>query len=265
VADGRTTWWGKDGRWWGRERVVLLGQEFGCEGPAVLDWLSCEAQLQRDGGAVKTGYAAVAHGCFASVERVRAVVVRAAEIGALDDFVEHGLTFTARVSGWVADQAAIRAAERQAKKRAQDHEDNHGESRSVTVRHAESPTRPDQTSTTNEDKSSPSEIDELFAYWQQQCGHPNATLSAERRRKIAGRLREGFKPQQIREAIDGAARGAFVNETGRRFDDIELICRNASKLESFIGRPAAKAAKGTERDERRARGAAALEMLRGAV
>jgi hypothetical protein len=79
------------------------------------------------------------------------------------------------------------------------------------------------------------QISELFAYWQQQCGHPHATLSSERRRKIAGRLREGKTPQQIREAIDGAAAGA-VKVGGKRFDDIELICRNASKLESFIGR-----------------------------
>jgi hypothetical protein len=78
-------------------------------------------------------------------------------------------------------------------------------------------------------------VSELFAYWQERCGHPNAMLSAERRRKIAGRLREGFKPQQVREAIDGARIGAVV--TGKkRFDDIELICRSASKLESFIGR-----------------------------
>lgn len=78
-------------------------------------------------------------------------------------------------------------------------------------------------------------ICELFAYWQERCGHPNAQLSPERRRKIVARLREGITPQQVREAIDGAAVGAAVKGK-KRFDDIELICRSAAKLESFIGR-----------------------------
>jgi len=97
-------------------------------------------------------------------------------------------------------------------------------------------------------------VRELFAYWQEQCGHPQAKLSPERRGKIEGRLREGFTAPQIQEAIDGAARGAFVNEAGKRFDDIELICRNATKLESFIGRPAAAARRESPSDLLRAMG-----------
>jgi hypothetical protein len=109
------------------------------------------------------------------------------------------------------------------------------------------------------------EIGELFAYWQRQCGHPDAKLGADRRRKIAARLREGFTAEQIRQAIDGAARGAFVNEAGRRFDDIELICRNATKLESFIGRPAATKPAKDERQERRRRQADAIRALQGGM
>ena len=77
---------------------------------------------------------------------------------------------------------------------------------------------------------------ECFAYWQERCRHPTAKLTAERRRKIEARLREGYTVDDIRRAIDGAAKAAFVNDHGRRFDDIELICRSGSKLEGFMGR-----------------------------
>lgn len=77
---------------------------------------------------------------------------------------------------------------------------------------------------------------ELFAYWQERCRHPQAKPTRDRLRKVVARLREGYTPEQIREAIDGAAVAAFVDEKGKRFDDLELICRNGSKLESFIER-----------------------------
>lgn len=92
-------------------------------------------------------------------------------------------------------------------------------------------------STEGDGKLDTREIGELFAYWQQQCGHPQAKLSPQRRGRIAARLREGFTPEQLREAIDGAAKAAFVNEaTGTRYDDCELIFRNASKVDLNIGR-----------------------------
>jgi hypothetical protein len=112
-------------------------------------------------------------------------------------------------------------------------------------------------------------VSELFAYWQQQCGHPHAMLSTERRRKIAGRLREGITPQQVREAIEGARIGAVVSGK-KRFDDIELICRNAAKLESFIGREGppvddggANGAKAAQRAVNEKRAAALRELAAG--
>jgi hypothetical protein len=75
-----------------------------------------------------------------------------------------------------------------------------------------------------------------FEYWQARCNHPNAKPTAERVRKIEARYAEGYTSEQVRSAIDGAARGAYVDDSGKRFDDIELICRSGSKLESFIQR-----------------------------
>jgi hypothetical protein len=79
-------------------------------------------------------------------------------------------------------------------------------------------------------------IEGIFAYWQQRCGHPDAKLSPDRRCKIKARLTEGRTVEEVRRAIDGAARAAHTSDAGQRFDDIELICRNGSKLELFMRR-----------------------------
>jgi hypothetical protein len=101
---------------------------------------------------------------------------------------------------------------------------------------------PSQASNSNAELRSA--VIEVFAYWQDRCGHQQAALSPDRRGKIETRLREraklgGGMPQaiaDIRLAIDGAALAAFVDERGKRHDDIELICRKGSKLEDFMGR-----------------------------
>ncbi len=117
MSDGRTVWWPKDSAWWRREHVVELGEEFGADGPAVLDWLSCEAKAQNDGGSVKSGCRSVARGCFVDVVTVSHVLSRAVQIGALDDYQEQDGRFVCRISGWQADQERGRAAVRQAAKR----------------------------------------------------------------------------------------------------------------------------------------------------
>ncbi len=102
---------------------------------------------------------------------------------------------------------------------------------------------------------------ELFEYWREKCGHPAAKLTAERRRKIVARLHEGYSPERVREGIDGAARSPFVNDQGHRFDDIELICRNGTKLEQFAGRLASPT--GRSKGERATDRLAAIRALEG--
>lgn len=82
----------------------------------------------------------------------------------------------------------------------------------------------------------PDLVKDLFEYWQRTCEHPTAKATRDRTSKISARLREGYAPEQIRKGIDGARRDPFVNDAGKRFDDIELICRTGSKLEGFIER-----------------------------
>ena len=79
----------------------------------------------------------------------------------------------------------------------------------------------------------------MFEFWVEACrpsSTPQPKLTDERRAKLKARLREGYTTDQIRQAITGAAVGAFVDESGKRHDDLTLICRNGSKLEDFIGR-----------------------------
>jgi hypothetical protein len=137
---GRTTWWGKDAAWHRRELVVELGEEFGAEGPMVLDVLSAWAQEQRDAGAVRGGFRTLARESFVTVCHAQSIVARAAEIGALDDLKidEDGRRFECRVSGWHSDQQRARAAARQAAKRNQTEETTVTDRDIVTPRHGAS-------------------------------------------------------------------------------------------------------------------------------
>lgn len=81
------------------------------------------------------------------------------------------------------------------------------------------------------------QIQEVFLYWQTALNHPKAVLTTERKRKIAGRLRD-YSVEQVKQAIDGCKRSPYhqgENDTGAIYDDIELICRNGVKTEQFIG------------------------------
>jgi hypothetical protein len=80
-------------------------------------------------------------------------------------------------------------------------------------------------------------ISAIFDYWRLQCrkGRKSVKLGDKRRAAVKGRLRDGYTPKQIRIAIDGAVVGAFEKD-GRRFDDLELICRDEVTLERFIAR-----------------------------
>ena len=134
MSDGRTVWWPKDAAWWRREHVVALGEEFGPAGPAVVDWLTCEAKAQNDGGWVKAGVRSCARGAFVDVDVVGAVLARAAALGALDDYELAGGRVSARISGWAQDNERGRAAFRKAQQRERD---RHDPSQPVTDGHDE--------------------------------------------------------------------------------------------------------------------------------
>jgi len=69
--------------------------------------------------------------------------------------------------------------------------------------------------------------------------NPKVTKFApKRRRKILARFKEGYTQENIIQAICGCSGSAWNmgdNDQHKKFDDLELICRDGVKLEGFMG------------------------------
>ena len=57
-------------------------------------------------------------------------------------------------------------------------------------------------------------------------------MSDKRKTKIQARLKEGYEVDQIKKGIIGCSKSDYHVEN--KYTDIELICRDASKLDRFI-------------------------------
>lgn len=67
--------------------------------------------------------------------------------------------------------------------------------------------------------------------------HPRPKTNSKEWRAIAARLKEGYSVADICRAIDGCHKSSWhqgYNDAGKRYDSLELICRDASKINSFI-------------------------------
>lgn len=86
-------------------------------------------------------------------------------------------------------------------------------------------------------RSEAARVSEVFDFWKTEMQHPGAQLSPERRKKIQQRLTDSTV-EEVKTAVQGCKLSDFHmgREPGKSkvFDDIELICRNRSKLEDFI-------------------------------
>lgn len=131
MSDGRTSWWAKDAAWWRREPVVELLEEVGLAGPAIVDWLACEAKAQNAGGVVKAGERTIARALGLDLVTVGHALSRAVTVGLLDDMERSERTFTCRISGWKSEQERALATRRKALQR-EKIEPCHGVSRPVT-------------------------------------------------------------------------------------------------------------------------------------
>ncbi len=94
------------------------------------------------------------------------------------------------------------------------------------------------TSSSTSSKPDPSrsdEVKEVVNYWRLAL-HPRAKWSDKRARKVAARLKEGYSVADLKQAVEGAVANAHVSEKGERYDDLELICRDATKVDLFMSR-----------------------------
>lgn len=81
------------------------------------------------------------------------------------------------------------------------------------------------------------QIAEIFEFWKAEMNHSRARLDQKRRRKIQDRLKDGYTPDDIKDAIRGCKQSPFhqgQNENGTKYDDICLICRDAEHIDRFI-------------------------------
>lgn len=86
------------------------------------------------------------------------------------------------------------------------------------------------------------EVEGVFNFWVDTLGKRKGTkLGPKRRRNVEARLREGFSPRELCEAIVGVTLSPHhmgdndrgPNGTGKPFNDLELICREPEKVEDF--------------------------------
>ncbi|WP_407493696.1 DUF1376 domain-containing protein [Acinetobacter baumannii] len=78
------------------------------------------------------------------------------------------------------------------------------------------------------------EIQEIFEFWKTTFNKNSRTvLDNKRKTKIQARLKEGYTVQDIKLAITNCSKSEYHLQNN--FTDIELICREATKLDRFIG------------------------------
>lgn len=92
-------------------------------------------------------------------------------------------------------------------------------------------------STPSTSKVDSDDVRKVFEHWRTKLGHERAVLDDKRRRKIVAALKSHGLGVALR-AIDGCAESDFhmgrdERSNGKRYDDLELILRNASKIETF--------------------------------
>ena len=91
----------------------------------------------------------------------------------------------------------------------------------------------------------PSPAMQVFERWKQKLDHPKAVLDEKRLKAINARLRNGYSVEDLFAAIDGLTRSSHHmgrNDRGQVYDDIELVCRDAAHVESFIAKAAQSSA-----------------------
>ena len=82
------------------------------------------------------------------------------------------------------------------------------------------------------------EADDIFSFWCQVMEKStSAKFTVKRKRAVTARLTEGYTVDDIKLAITGCKESPFHqgdNKTNTVYDDLELICRDGGKLESFM-------------------------------
>jgi ATP-dependent exoDNAse (exonuclease V) alpha subunit len=79
------------------------------------------------------------------------------------------------------------------------------------------------------------DIVEIFTFWQKECGHLKTRMTSDRVTKIRARLREGYTKDELKQAINGAARNPWKID-GRVYDDIASIFKSGRAVDDMKAR-----------------------------
>mgnify|MGYP007037526168 FL=1 len=80
---------------------------------------------------------------------------------------------------------------------------------------------------------------EVFSFWVETFGKSSSTIfGTKRKRAVLNRLKGGYEVEQLKDAIRGCKASPYHqghNSRGTVYDDLELICRDETKVDNFIG------------------------------
>ena len=77
----------------------------------------------------------------------------------------------------------------------------------------------------------------VYRHWQEVMDLPQSRLTDKRRRAVVARFKEGYSVRELKEAIDGCSVTPWNmgdNPRDRKYNDLELICRNGDNVERFV-------------------------------
>jgi len=87
------------------------------------------------------------------------------------------------------------------------------------------------------DASLAAAIAEVFEFWKDETGHAKARLTADRKRRIKARIKEGFSSRDLCSAIRGRRGNPHLmgqNDTSTVYDKIATLLRDGEQVESLM-------------------------------
>ncbi|WP_367155628.1 helix-turn-helix domain-containing protein [Methylomonas sp. HYX-M1] len=87
-----------------------------------------------------------------------------------------------------------------------------------------------------EDETNRNPAEEIFNFWQTTMNHPQAVFDSKRK-AIITRALKSYTVDQLKSAIAGCSKSSWhmgQNDKSKVYDSLDLIFRNADKIESFI-------------------------------
>jgi len=83
----------------------------------------------------------------------------------------------------------------------------------------------------------PPDVHEIFEFWKETMGSQKSKIDEKRKKSILAAMKIGYSVRDICDAISGCAKDSFSmgqNDRNKKFNDINLICRDAEHIDKFI-------------------------------